>query len=302
MRDLSSSMAASLASGVTTFCRCWLLQRTDGVKLGFTDHDRDISFDGVTYEALAGMTASEVSQTLALNVDTMDIAGALQSSHLNESDLAAGLYDNAALTLYLVDWANVVDRDILFAGSVGEVSRGRTAFRAEMRGLSHALNQERGRIYQRACDADLGDNRCTINLESGSYKGTGTVAGVDLNHTFSASGLDGFQDGWFTSGKVVWTSGLNIGAVMEVKTHANNGSVVLFELWETMPFDIQIGDAFSVTAGCDKSLSTCRDRFNNVANFRGFPYIPGNDAVTSYATTGEQNSGGSLIGVSGGGA
>lgn len=299
MRDLSPSMAASLASGVTTFCRCWLLQRTDGVKLGFTDHDRDLSFDGVTYEALAGMTASEVSQTLALNVDTMDVAGALQSSHLNESDLVAGLYDNAALTLYLVDWANVADRDFLFAGSVGEVSRGRTAFRAEMRGLSHALNQERGRIYQRACDADLGDSRCTIDLGLATYKGTGAVAGVDLNHTFSATGLDTFQDGWFTGGRVVWMSGFNVGAAMEVKTHANNGSVVLFELWETMPFDIQIGDGFSVTAGCDKSLLTCRDRFTNVANFRGFPFIPGNDAITAYPTTGDENDGGSLIGVPG---
>jgi uncharacterized phage protein (TIGR02218 family) len=81
------------------------------------------------------MTASAVTQTLALNVDTMDIAGALQSDHLNESDLAAGLYDNAALTLFLVDWTDVNDREIVFSGSVGEISRGLNAFTTEMRGL-----------------------------------------------------------------------------------------------------------------------------------------------------------------------
>lgn len=294
-------MAATLTSGYTTFCRCWLLQRTDGVKLGFTDHDRDLTFGGVTYEALAGMTASAVNQTLALNVDTMDVAGALQSSHLNEADLAAGLYDNAALTLYLVDWTNVADWDVLFTGSVGEVSRGRTAFKAEMRGLSHALNQERGRIYQRSCDADLGDSRCTINLDSGTYKGSGTVTGADSNHIFSASGLGGYQDGWFTGGKVTWLTGTNAGAVMEVKTHANSGSIVLFELWETMPFDIQAGDTFTVTAGCDKTLATCRDRFGNVPNFRGFPFIPGNDAMTFYANTGDPNDGQSIVGRTAGG-
>src|SRR5579885_3161617 len=124
MRDLAASMQDKLASGLTTFCHCWLLQPTDGVKIGFTDHDEDMTFDGVTYERLAGMTASAVTQTLALNVDTMDIAGALQSDHLNESDLAAGLYDNASLTLFLVDWTDVNDRDIVFSGSVGRFRGG----------------------------------------------------------------------------------------------------------------------------------------------------------------------------------
>ncbi len=292
MRDLSASMRDKLASALTTFCHCWLLRRTDDVKIGFTDHDEDLTFDGVTYERLAGMTASAVTQTLALNVDTMDIAGALQSDHLNEADLAAGLYDNASLTLFLVDWTDLNDRDIVFCGSVGEITRGLNAFTAEMRGLSHALTQPRGRLYQRACDADLGDGRCTVDLTSPTYKGNGTVDGVATNHVFSASGLASYQDGAFTRGKLAWLSGANAGAVMEVKTHLNNGAKVSFELWQTMPFDIAIGDTFSVTAGCDKSLATCRDRFNNVLNFRGFPYIPGNDKVIAYPNTGDANSGG----------
>lgn len=295
MRDISTTMAAALASGHTTFCRCWLLERNDGAKLGFTDHDRDLTFGGVTYEAHAGMTASAVNQTLALNVDTLDVSGALQSTHLNEADLAAGLFDNAALTLYLVDWTNPADRDVIFAGSIGEVSRGRTAFRAEMRGLAHALNQPRGRVYQRSCDADLGDGRCKVNLASGTWRGTGTVTGVSANYAFAAAGLGAYADAWFTGGLVTWTSGLNAGAKMEVKTHANTGAAVAIELWETMAFDIAPGDGFTVTAGCDKSLATCRSRFGNVANYRGYPFIPGNDAITSYATTGGNNSGGSRV-------
>lgn len=295
MRDLSPTMAAALASGVTTFCRCWLLVRADGVKLGFTDHDRDLVFGGVTYEALAGMTASALNQTNALDVDTMDVAGALQSSHLNEADLAGGLFDNASLTLWLVDWTNPADRDVIFTGSIGEVSRGRTSFKAEMRGLSHALNQERGRLFQRSCDADLGDGRCRIDLAASAYRGSGTVTGLGSSHTFSASGLGAYQDGWFTGGKVTWTSGANAGAVMEVKSHANAGSVA-FELWESMAFDIGAGETFLVTAGCNKSLDTCRDRFGNVANFRGFPFIPGNDAITAYANTGDANDGASRVG------
>ena len=136
-------------------------------------------------------------------------------------------------------------------------------------------------------------------MERASGPGNGTVDGVATNHTFSASGLDGYQDGWFTGGKVTWLTGDNAGAIMEIKFHVNNGAEVSFDLWETMPFDIVVGDTFDVTAGCDKSLATCRDRFNNVPNFRGFPYIPGNDAVTSYANTGDANDGGSKVGGQG---
>jgi uncharacterized phage protein (TIGR02218 family) len=49
---------------------------------------------------------------------------------------------------------------------------------------------------------------------------------------------------------------------------------------------IAVGDAFEITAGCDKRFSTCRDRFGNSLNFRGFPQIPGNDFVVSYPVPG----------------
>lgn len=293
MRSLSQAMQDKLASGVTTFARCWLLERTDAVKFGFTDHDRDLAFDGATYEAMSGVDPTEVNQTLGLAVDTMEVAGALQSEKINENDLAAGLYDNAKLTLFLVDWTDVSIRDVIFAGSIGEVSRGRVHFQAEMRGLAHALNQERGRVYTRGCDADLGDARCGIDLDAPQFKGTGTVTAAQSNRSFAASSLDAFIDGWFKGGRLVWTSGQNAGAAIEVKFHANNGQTVRFELWETVPFNIEAGDTFTVTAGCDKSLETCRDRFNNVANFRGFPNIPGNDVLVSYANTGDPNDGGS---------
>ncbi len=293
MRSLSTPMKDLLESGVTTFARCWLLERTDGEKLGFTDHDRDLTFDSVTYEALSGVDPTEVNQTHDLAVDTMDIHGALQSDKLNENDLAAGLYDNAELTLYLVDWTDTANRAVIFAGSVGEVSRGRVNFVVEMRGLSHALNQERGRIYSRGCDADLGDARCGVDLTSATFKGTGAITTVASNRSFAASGLGSYQDGWFKSGKLTWTTGQNAGAVIEVKYHSNNGSIVQFELWETMPFDIEVGDDFIVTAGCDKSVATCKARFDNVVNYRGFPFIPGTDALTSYANTGDVNDGSS---------
>lgn len=293
MKTLPAGLSSQLQSGVTTLCRCWLLERRDGMTLGFTDHDHPLTFDGVTFEADAGMTASPITQSDALNVDTVDIAGALRSDRLTEADLARGLYDRAALTLYLVDWSNPVNRDVMFAGSIGEVSRGPSAFRVEMRGLTHALNQQVGRIYARLCDADLGDSRCSVDLSGTAFKGDGAVMAAAGRHIFSAAGLGAYVAGWFARGRLIWTSGANASVAVEIKAHVNNGEEVSFELRESMPFDIEAGDTFEVSAGCDKAVATCAQKFDNVANFRGFPFLATNDALLGYPNTGDNLSGGS---------
>jgi uncharacterized phage protein (TIGR02218 family) len=110
--------------------------------------------------------------------------------------------------------------------------------------------------------------------------------------SFLASGLDAFVDAWFTAGKLTWTGGANAGLAVEVKGHRLVADGVSLTLWQAMPEPIADGDTFSVTAGCDKRFETCRDRFDNVVNFRGFPHIPGNDFVTRYAIAGEPGNAG----------
>ena len=99
----------------------------------------------------------------------------------------------------------------------------------------------------------------------------------------------------FTSGKLAFTSGANDGLAVEVKTHRVASDGVHIELWQQMPEPIEAGDSFTVTAGCDKRFATCRDRFANAVNFRGFPHIPGNDFVISYPVPGEPGNDGSSL-------
>jgi uncharacterized phage protein (TIGR02218 family) len=294
MRIIPPALQAKLDSGATTACRCWILTRRDGVVQGFTDHDDDVVLDAVTCRAGTGLTGSEATQKLGLAVDSSEISGALAAETLNEDDLAAGRYDAAEFELWLVDWSEPALRVLLAKGTLGEVRRDGAAFTVELRGLSDRLAQESGRLYTATCSTDLGDARCTIDLTQPAYRGSGTVLAVTAISSFTPAGLDSFVDGWFTAGKLTFTGGANAGLSVEVKTHRNSGAVSV-ELWQAMPEPIVIGDAFTVTAGCDKSFGTCHDRFNNVVNFRGFPHIPGNDFVLRYPTAGEPgNDGGSL--------
>lgn len=296
MKTLSPELQSHLASGTTTLCWCWKLTRDDGLIQGFTDHDSALTMDGVAYEAVTGFTASEVQSQLGLAVDNLTVAGALSSASINEADLASGLYDDAEIEIWRVNWADTTKAVLMRKGHLGQVTRGMTGFQAEMRGLAHVLNQPVGRAYSHSCDADLGDARCTVNLADPAYSGAGSVVSVSDARRFTILGLAAFADGWFENGKLTWTSGANKTRSMEIKRHGLSGSTVTLELWQAMSEAVSAGDSFTITAGCDKQFATCKTKFANAANFRGFPYMPGNDAVTSYPGSSQPMDGGSRYG------
>jgi len=296
MKTLPPALQQHLDTGATTLCHCWRLTRSDGQVLGFTDHDGAVTFNSVTYEAASGFSATAIETGLGLSVANIDALGALSSLSLNEKDLAAGLFDNADIEIWRVNWADVTQRVILRKGNLGEVSRGRAAFSAEVRGLAHRLNQPTGRLYQVNCDVDLGSAKCGIDLNLSIYKGSGVVSAATSNRHFTVTGLDGFANQWFSRGKLTWTGGANAGGAGEIKIHGVSAGVVTIELWQASSEAVAVNDTFDITAGCDKSFETCKMKFSNVINFRGFSHMPGNDFIVSYPNRGDKNSGGSLVG------
>jgi len=282
---------AHLATGDTTRATCWRLERRDGVVFGFTDHDADIVFDGVTYRAAQGLGASEAAQALGLGADDLDIAGALSSAAITEADLAAGRYDAAEVRVFDVNWAAPEVRALVGVYHLGEVSRGGLGFTAELRSRAALLTRKRGRHLLATCDAELGDARCGVALAP--FTGAGVVASVSGDgRTITASGLGAFAAGLFARGVLTWTTGANAGAGdarADVRAHRASGAAALVELWRPPHETPQPGDAFAIVAGCDKSLATCRDRFANVINFRGFPHMPREDAALAYAVASDQS-------------
>jgi uncharacterized phage protein (TIGR02218 family) len=261
---------------------------------GFTDHDADLVIDGLTCRAGTGFTASEATSRFDLAVDGSEIAGARGDDARTEADLVAGRYDAARIETWLVDWSDTTLKVMTACGTLGEVKREGQAFSAELRGLADVLSQESGRLYTAKCSADLGDARCKVDLSLSMWRGEGAVVSPETSSVVVVSGLDTFADGFFTAGRLVWISGANAGLSVEIKEHRIAVGVVRLSLWQSVPEPIASGDTFTVTAGCDKTFATCRDRFANTVNFRGFPHIPGNDFVVAAPSVGAGNDGGSL--------
>ena len=275
-RTISSAMQTHLNGEVTTLATCWKIMRSDATVMGFTDHDVDIVYDGVTYESSLGVDPSALKSTASASVDNLDVMGFLDSNGITDADILAKKYDNAEVYIFMVNYNDLTMGDIKLArGRIGEIEVRDDIYVAEFRSLSQALQQKIGERFSTKCRADLGDSRCGVTLAT--YTASETVTSVTDRANFTASGLME-ANGYYDFGLLTWTSGNNNGYSMEVKIY----TVGVIELVEKMPYDIEAGDGFDVYAGCDKSLATCKATFDNVINFRGEPYIPGQDEVLRF--------------------
>ncbi len=274
MRDLSAGLAAHIAGETLTLATCWKITRRDGEVLGFTDHDADLTITAVTYKAATGFTRTAVQSKADFSVGNLEVEGMISSDDVAETDLLNGRYDYAEVEIFIVNYASLGDGNIeVKRGFLGEVKVSRGKFVAELRGLAQLLAQRTGLVYAASCNAVLGDARCTLSL--GLFTGSATVTGVTDNAEFATDAVI-FDSNFFAGGELVWTSGANDGLRMEVK-ELNTDGVVTLAL--PMGNGVQPGDTFDVIAGCDKTRDTCKVKFDNLANFRGFPDVPGMDKI-----------------------
>ena len=290
---ISQSFQTHLDSGTTTLARCWQIARRDGMVLGFTDHDLDLSFAGTLFKAGTGLTAQTLEQATGLSVDNSEAIGALSDAAITETDIAAGRFDGAQVTTWMVNWADVAQRVVLFRGTLGDISRSGGAFRAELRGLSEPLNQPQGRVFQRACSAVLGDSACGVDLSIAGYEVEAEVLAVQDNRVLTFAPIDQ-EEGWFEKGRLRVLSGAAEGLEGLIKTDTRTSDHREIGLWAPLAVDVQIGDRLRLQVGCDKRFDTCRLRFANHLNFRGFPDIPGEDWLAVGPRDDGSNTGGSL--------
>lgn len=264
----------------TTMARAWMVRRADGMALGFTDHDGGLSFDGVRFRPDHGMSARALVQATGLSVDNSEAEGALSDDAITEKDVLAGRWDGAEVRMWEVDWTNVASRRLVFAGSLGEIARSRGAFRAELRGLSEPLNAARGRVFQPRCSARLGDGRCRVDLSGTAFATEAALADINDGSLLGFAGFAAFEPGWFEGGHLSVLSGEAKGLRASIKADVvRPGRRREVTLWQSLGIAPAAGDRVRLVAGCDKRADTCRTRFDNLPNFRGFPHLPSEDWI-----------------------
>ncbi len=263
-----------LDADVTTMALCWRIERRDGVGLGLTAHDRDLTIDGNLYRAAPGMTPSAIRRGDGGAADTMDVSGALVSSAIREADLLGGRWDGARVAIFAVDWTDPDARVSLGEGTIGAVETSDGGFTGELRGTAGVLDRPACEFTSPECRAELGDRRCRVAM-AGRRRVAAVVAASEAGLM-----LDIFEpvpNRW-GGGRLRWLDGANSG-IEEAIVVSAGADVTL----ATVPrFVVAPGDRAEVIEGCDKSIATCSARFENAVNFRGEPYLPGIDLLTRY--------------------
>ncbi|MCG8492849.1 MAG: DUF2163 domain-containing protein [Sneathiellales bacterium] len=275
MKPLSTALKSHLEQEVTSLCSCWKITRRDGEIFAFTDHDLDLVVEGDLYLASEGYDRSALKGSAGLDTDHMTLLGLLSDEALSERDLRAGLFDFAEIRFFLVNWQDLSQGVLpLRLGWLGEVTWRDDHFEAELRGLSNAFKTHIGAVYTPECQADLGDDECGIDLTA--HQITDEVVSVRGSRIFTLLDCEK-EDAELAGGVVQFLDGENEALRLEILSWDKSKKEIT--LFLPPPFAVSSGDQVTLFEGCDKRLATCRDRFSNIVNFRGFPFIPGTDSL-----------------------
>lgn len=276
-----------LASGspcTTRWCQIWTITRTDEEVFRFTSLDRDFVFLGNNYQACDSLVPSASESVSEVDAaGSVNLSGAVGATGITLKDLYGGLFDGARVEAWLVPWAGAGTMRLLLRGTFGPVELGETGYSVDLLGDGAKLQQTPLiRLLQPGCRWQFGDGFCQKDL--GPLTVTGTID--------SGDGQRGFTDaaraetaGYFTRGRVTFTTGDNTGISAEIKAHLTGG---VFELWPRLPYGISTGDQYSMTPGCT-NLQEASGGTNgctawaNLVRYGGFVRVPGGDKRSAAA-------------------
>jgi len=251
----------------------WRVFRRDGVTLGFTSHDRDLTFDGIRHRAAPGMVPTAIRLTSDLSEENAGVEGALSHDAIRESDLASGLYDQAAIEVGIVDWETLENR-ALYSGSLGRIEDDRRGFSGELRSAKAVLEQDLVPRTSPTCRAAFCGRGCGLSASRFTSRVVIAEVDVDLNRMR----IVGLSSENYLDGQVRFLDGPQTGIAFSIV--AIDGEWLALD--RPISQGLTAGTPAELREGCDHTLSTCANRFGNAVNFRGEPFLPGNDLLARY--------------------
>ncbi|QQP96485.1 DUF2163 domain-containing protein [Lysobacter enzymogenes] len=288
MKSIPLALAGHLDLDATSWTLLMKVVCKDGTILGFTTLDADLTYDDgggdLVYSADQGFTPERIQATADLGVDNTDLEGWYSLDGVTEQRIRAGLFDKAEVWVYRVNFMDLsMGHEIWNYGTLGESRYSETGWTTEFRSLKQQLKQPLCQFYSLTCRARFGSKpigtpgaeiteRKPCNKEM-TWVG-GAVTSVSSARRVFTDSSRGEADGYFQPGVIRWLTGANAGAQIEVFGYAGKQ----FTLSLPVPYPIQPGDIYEVRQDCDNSLTMCKDRHDNILNFRGEPFVPVADA------------------------
>jgi uncharacterized phage protein (TIGR02218 family) len=255
----------------TTLCRLFVLTPVGGTALRFTDHDADITVDGDLYQADHSFQPSAVQSSIGGANQNLELTVLFIDTRIGYAAVMGGLFQGASLEIYLASFGvPTAGKGIIMAGRVGSFTCPSKLYGVmSVIGNTGKMDRTLTEVYQPTCRADFGDTRCGVSLAG--FSEAFAVASVTDDMLF-VTGITA-ADGTYNLGSLVWATGANAGKAQEVAYSLATGAVALFY---PAAYAVQPGDTGTIYRGCAKTVAACT-AYGNLPQFRGEPYVPGDD-------------------------
>ena len=258
---------------LNTVATFWQVYRRDGATFGFTSHDRDLVFAGIRHRSAPGFTPAAIRTTSQISDDSAEVEGVLSHDAISEADLSAGLFDEAGIRIGAVDWESL-EYEALYSGQLGRIEDDKRGFSAQLKSAKLILEQDLVPRTSPTCRAKFCGPGCSLSAVR--FTTRHTVVGFDgVSNRIQLASSIGSE---MIDGEVRMLGGPQTGIVFGILAASDGWLTLDRPLAETT----QVGTKLEVLEGCDHTITTCHERFSNARNFRGEPFLPGNDLLARY--------------------
>lgn len=276
MKTADANLPALLATDQFRMADLYTITLKSGTIMRLTAADISLIVGGFIF-APAVIKRTRTRMVLGITVDTMTITispgdGLTVMGNPLLQAVHSGAFDGATVLverLFMAEWGNTATagKVHIFEGNVSlpKVDGSKAVIR--VKSMTEALNIQMPRnMFLPSCGRALYDNGC--GLSKAAFATSGIVVGGSTKTAISASLAP--AAGYFTQGHMIFNTGPNAGVIRTIKSHATN----LLNLALPLAYAPLAGDTFTVYPGCDKTLDTCINKFNNKARHRGFKWVP----------------------------
>ncbi len=288
MKSYSTTFRATLNAATNTLATCWKITLPDDTAIAFTDFDRPLAIDGVTYQPEGGFQPSDIDRDLDFSPNQISVKSYF-SQQLPVELFTSGQLRDASVFVFRVDPYNLpatlsddpLTFDPLIRGAIGKITLTDQGYTAEVIGLQNRLATKQGWVTSSTCRNRFCDDLCGLDIANF----TDTIAVASVSNQAAIAVTSSFADNFYTGGTLIWQTGGNIG-IQNICTYSNGSTI---RLLDPAPNPIQSGDTATITRACGKSIADCW-RYGNGLRFNAEPGLPGADTIsTSYNSDDKTN-------------
>lgn len=237
-----------------------LIESKNNPQIALTTSEQNILINNIEYAHCASINKISLS-SLNISNDVID----LSIPYDNYNDRISLIDANVTIKIYYKS-DNLEQSITIYRGFVMQFEKSDLLIALKIASISQRLYKTYGTLFSPLCKATLGDNKCQKDLTEMSV--SGVITNFNAKNGFIGSHVKK-QNGYFKFGIVEFNSGKLVGQKFNIHDNVDNAIFLM----QNINNKLSIGGQYTLYPGCDKKLTTCKSKFNNVVNFRGEPFI-----------------------------